>query len=374
MAVYGLYVHVPFCRKKCVYCDFASIPIDEKLVGPYIRAVAGELEQFPGKLRPRTVFFGGGTPTMLGEDAFQELLRIVKERIDPAAVREWSIEANPATLSEKKIDIAKRAGVNRFSLGVQSLDDRMLRFLGRTHSADDAIEAYALLRGKGITNISVDLMFGVPGTTPPAFRAVLEAIVLMKPEHVSTYGLTYEAGTPLDDARRSGRIKPASEDDELAMYLAAVETLGSAGLKRYEVSNFAKKGFECRHNIAYWENHETLGVGPSAASYIRGVRRSNVRDAGEYIGRINEGRPATGAVEELRGRRKAGEVLYLALRMTSGITEKRFHKLTGRSLRGTFGGEIKRLSSLGVVEYEKDRLRLTDKGFPLADTVLMEFL
>ena len=374
MSVYGLYIHVPFCISKCRYCDFASVPLQQALVKPYIRAVARELDSFPGKLRPKTVYFGGGTPTILQPEDFEKLFSVVRERIDPAKVVEWTIEANPGTLTASKIRTALDAGVNRFSLGVQSLDDRILRFLGRTHTARDALRAIERFRNAGVKNISADLIHGVPGTDLADYIEGLHSLVKTGVPHISAYGLTYEPGTPLYEDVHMGRLEPLGEEDELFMYLATVTGLSALGYMRYEVSSFAKKGFESKHNVAYWENRETLGAGPSAASYVDGVRRSNVRDVEKYISRISECGTAVEIEEKLKGRRKAGEILYLALRTARGITEKRFQKVTGMKLTASFGKEIKKMSGLGLVEFKRGRLRLTEKGFTVADGVVMEFL
>lgn len=374
MPVKGLYVHVPFCPGKCPYCDFASVPVRETLLDGYLDALEIEANRFGSGLRPLTVYLGGGTPTVLDETRLNKLLEIIKTSIDASELEEWTIEANPATLSPGKIDAAMKGGVNRFSLGVQSLSDEALQTLGRRHDAKGAMGAYEMLRERGARNVSVDVIYAVPGTNMENHSETLERIIDLDPEHVSVYGLTWEEGTPYLERRKAGALKPVPEDAELQMYLETVRALENAGLMRYEVSSFARPGFESRHNKLYWSNAETLGLGPSAASFVSGERRKNVSDVGEYITRLLDEKDAVESRETLSGRAAAGEALYLSLRMVAGITDEEFRERTGMDLFESFEKEIERNVRLGLLDYSCGRLRLTDKGFTLADSVFTDFL
>jgi oxygen-independent coproporphyrinogen-3 oxidase len=381
MTAGGLYVHVPFCLKKCAYCDFYSIRKKSAYVRLYLDALRKELHQsvrnlhkFGERFAPRTIYIGGGTPTAIEEREFAELFDIIKSAVDLKNVKEWTTEANPGTITPEKIRIALDAGVNRFSLGVQSLDDRALKFLSRIHTAREALSAYEMLRECGVKNISVDLILAAPAEPARKLRKNLKRIAALRPEHLSAYLLTYEEGTPLAVALNRGKFVSLDVDAELECMDAAAEELAAAGYKRYEISNYARPGYECRHNIAYWESREYLGAGPAAASYIRGTRRTNIPDVLEWAERINARKSAAMCREKLTGRKKAGEVLYLALRMMRGITDAEFRERTGMDLKKTFGSEIERLEKFGAVEYLRGALKLTPAGIPVSNSVFMEFL
>ncbi|HBJ18294.1 MAG TPA: coproporphyrinogen III oxidase, partial [Clostridiales bacterium] len=279
----GLYVHIPFCKKKCNYCDFCSFAgLDAAARAGYLRALAEEISSYGGEEHPPvdTVFLGGGTPSLLTPVEITDLFAALRKtfRILPDA--EITAEANPGTLDREKVDAFRRAGVNRLSIGLQSVHESELRTLGRIHSYGEFLDAYRLAKAGGIENIGVDLMYAFPGQTPASFHETLDAVTALAPSHISAYGLIVEDGTPFGE-RRETLILP-DEDEELAMYDDACRTLAAAGYRHYEVSNYALPGRECRHNLRYWHEEEYIGFGVAAHSYYRGVRFANSRDLSAY--------------------------------------------------------------------------------------------
>ncbi|HOW97161.1 MAG TPA: radical SAM family heme chaperone HemW [Kiritimatiellia bacterium] len=265
----GLYIHVPFCARKCAYCDFYSVPLNAAAAEEYLRALDRECGGLPDGFAPETVFIGGGTPTVLPPAELARLLDLLARRVNLGRVTEWTCEANPVTLDAEKIRILRGAGVNRVSLGVQSFDDGVLKFLGRLHTAREAVEAFRLLRAEGFDNIGLDLMCAVPGG---AIERDLERALALGPEHLSVYGLTFEDGTPLARRRDAGEVAELDEDEQLRQFRVVRETLKGAGFHHYEISNYARPGRECRHNLLYWGPGEYLGLGPAAHSHWGGQR------------------------------------------------------------------------------------------------------
>lgn len=355
-----LYVHVPFCVEKCEYCAFYSHPGNADQMTAYVDAVLAELEPFRDQLSPVTIFFGGGTPTLLPVPLLQRLLL-------PATPAEWTVEANPATVTREKADALRAGGVNRISLGVQSFDDAILRRLGRIHTAPEAVATYELLRTAGFDNLNLDLMFGLPGQTDAQWRDTLQRALDLRPEHISAYSLTQE-----HDSDFWGGFQP-DPDQQLAMYELTMAMLGDAGYRQYEVSNFARPGRECRHNIAYWEGKDYLGLGPSACSTIGPHRWQNVADTGQYIeallpvGRaVSARRSAVSFEETLTDEVKRGERVAFGLRMNDGVP--------GALVRGRWDAEIAELIAEELAQWQGDRLRLTRRGLLFADEVAARFV
>ncbi|MCX7885841.1 MAG: radical SAM family heme chaperone HemW [Verrucomicrobiae bacterium] len=327
-------MHFPFCLAKCHYCAFYSRQGTENEMADYVATLCRDLDNAP-PLRLQTLYIGGGTPSILPLPLWQQLLDKL-----PRPAREWTIECNPATVEAEKAALWRAAGVNRLSLGVQSFDDKLLALLGRVHNAAQAVETFRLLRDAGFDNINLDLMFGLPGQTTLQWRDTLERALALAPEHISAYSLTLEEGTKF-----WGRVE-LDEELQWAMYEQLIETLTAAGYHHYEISNFAKPGHECQHNLAYWRGEDYLGLGPSAVSTV-GLRRWTVGGEEEHL------------TEEI----KRAERIAFGLRMLDGIPA---HYVNGY--------DISRLLADGLVERHNRRLRLTRRGLRYADTVAAEFV
>lgn len=382
----GLYVHVPFCVRKCVYCDFYSLATakgsiarrvnaDEQPDQPaFLEAIGRELALLPDDFKPDTVFIGGGTPTELSERDLSCLLNLLWERVDLSDVTEWTCESNPGTLTGSKVERLLEAGVNRFSLGVQSFDPDALEFLGRIHSADDARAGFRLLRELGVANINLDLIYGIPGSSIDVVRRDLDALIELAPDHTACYCLIFEDGTPLAELRRKGFVKEVDDDTELEQYTLVRATLDAAGYRQYEISNFARPGYECRHNLLYWGGGEYIGVGPSAHSHWRGERFGNIRDLDAYVKRMQEGRDIRAFCEKLDPEAKARETLVMALRRIDGIGAEEFCAATGFDFRVLCADTLPWLEREGLVEIRESRLRLTERGLFVSDAVFAELV
>lgn len=341
----------------------------------YIQALGKELEGTRAiQDRFQTVYIGGGTPTALDEAQLERLLTLVKDVTGTNPPREYTIEANPGTLSPGKVRLMKAGGIDRVSLGVQSFSERGLELLGRIHSPVEAEEGFYALREAGFSNINLDLIFGWPGQTLEEWGQDLQKVLRLGPEHVSAYCLTIERGTPISKDVRTGRLTGSDEDLQHKMFKKALASFTRAGYKHYEISNFALKGRECLHNINYWNNGPYLGLGAGAFSYVNGRRYSNVKDVQKYIEKITSGKRAISFAETLPSRRRAAETLVMALRMRSGIAEGEFHRRTGYSLAGLYGPSIEKFRRLGLLSLTGGRLRLTQKGLFLANQVMVEFV
>jgi oxygen-independent coproporphyrinogen-3 oxidase len=287
---------------------------------------------------------------------------------------EWTVEANPGTVNREKLALLVNAGVNRLSLGVQSFDDDLLSFLGRIHTAREAEEAWDMARAAGFYNLNLDLIYAIPGQALSTWRRTLKRALSLRPEHLSAYSLTIEPGTEFGRRAQAGSLTPVAEELDLSMYRAAQELLGEAGLKQYEISNFARSGFECRHNLVYWCNEPYLGLGPAATSYLRGVRRTNRENVGEYVRALAEGEDPAAVREIATSSLAMAETVILGLRLISGITWERFANRFGCDLRDVFAERIRRLTGAGLLEADERGLRLTSRGLPVANRVFQEFL
>ncbi len=369
----SLYIHVPFCLSKCAYCDFNSIVYAHDLAGRYIAALEREMTLRGEGLVPETIYIGGGTPTCLPPEQLRKLLAGVRRHFDTDAADEFTVEANPATVDEAKARVLLDAGVNRISIGAQSFHATLLKTLGRIHSTDDTDKTYELLRKEGFRNISLDLILAVPGETPGMWREDLRRACDMNPEHISTYCLTYEPDTPMGRGVREGRVTPLPEDLEAEMYLQAVEVLPARGYAQYEISNFARPGRECAHNIAYWLNGNSLGIGAGSFTYMNGKRSSNVGDVAKYIALLEEGLP-TVFREELEPEAAAREAAVLGLRMRAGLERNDFLKRTGFELDALFNDEVRRLIADGFLEDDGATLRVSRRGLPVTDSLLVHFI
>lgn len=370
----ALYVHIPFCAKKCRYCDFNSIVSESGTVDRYLDALDKELHTLKSQYLFDTIYIGGGTPSLLNEHQLETLLTSVLRYIPSSGIKEYTVEANPGSLTQGKIRLLQEYSVNRISLGVQSFQERQLKFLGRIHSGNEARTSFALLRNAGFKNITIDLIFGCPDQSLRDWKEDLETVVELNPEHVSAYSLTYEDETPLKRDLQNGVIRKIEEGIELEMYKAAIGYFTQNGYHHYEISNFAKGGYECFHNCSYWENMSYVGVGAGAYSFIDGVRTSNEKDVFAYCNGIHGKRNAPSFCERLPLDHFASETIIMSLRLRRGISNSDFFERFGYKIEDRFRDTMDKLIKDGFISYENERLRLTDKGLFVADTVMSEFL
>jgi oxygen-independent coproporphyrinogen-3 oxidase len=367
------YIHVPFCAHRCGYCDFTLVAGKDHLSTDYLRALERELD---GLERPRevdTLFFGGGTPTHLRLEQVRSLCALARAWFTLADGYEFSVEANPADLTDETISVLAESGVNRVSLGVQSFEAPLLQLLERDHREHDILGAVERLRRR-IDNVALDLIFGVPGQSLDLWRETLERAVRLEPRHVSTYGLTYEKGTAFWTRRARGDLVPVADELERAMYGLAMDVLPAHGYRQYELSNFARPGSECRHNETYWQGLPYFGLGPGAASYMDGTRRTRHRSVTTWLQRVLTGRSGVQDTETLSPEHRAREAIMLGLRRMAGIERALFRARFGVDLEALAGPEIRRLVSAGLLEDFGDGIRLSLEGRYMADSVIVEFL
>ncbi|NLF29596.1 MAG: radical SAM family heme chaperone HemW, partial [Planctomycetes bacterium] len=345
----ALYVHVPVCRRRCAYCDFFSLVADADLAAGIADGLVAELHLRAGALAgpARTAFVGGGTPTALAPQDLQRVLAAVADHT--AAGAEFTVEANPTTLTDQMLAILARAGVNRLSVGVQSFDDRELAVLGRTHSAAQAREALNRAAAAGFSNLSLDLIYGTPGQSLASWAASLAEAVASPATHISFYNLSYPDATPLARAVDEGRLTAMDEDLQRDCYELAIDALAAAGFEHYEISNAAKGGQRCLHNLTYWHNRSYLGIGPSAASCLDGRRSTNVADVEVYLRHIRQGDVPEAAAERLTGAARAAETLMLALRLTEGVGRADFRRRFGLDPLDAFSATFDRYRRAGLL-------------------------
>ena len=380
MEVEALYVHVPFCFHKCHYCDFYSITRQTParmghFVDLVLREADGWTEQAQGpRCRPRTIFCGGGTPTLLPVEEMRRLIVGLRERFDFSQVDEFTVEANPATLSDEFAAMLRDVGVDRLSFGAQSFDREELKALERHHDPDDVPRSVAIARAAGFTRLNVDLIYAIPGQTLESWAASLERAIKLDTPHVSCYGLTYEPNTPIAVKKRLGTMIPAEESLELDMMRHARTRLAAVGRPAYEISNYATAGEECRHNLVYWTGGNYIGLGPSAASHVAGWRWKNRPHLGEWENAMESARLPAIDVEQLTPAQRAGELAMLMLRLTDGLNLAAFADRTGCDARQMFARQIDQLAPTGLITVDDHAIRLTDRGLGVADAVAAEFL
>jgi oxygen-independent coproporphyrinogen-3 oxidase len=370
----GLYLHWPFCETKCGYCDFYSVPVAGLNVDPVLDAVTRELHLRLSRpdFSIRTIFLGGGTPTTLDATPLATLIHAITRETAGQSVEEFTIEANPATVDANKAAILADSGVTRVSLGAQSFNAAELAILERIHCADDIPRAVATIRGGGIDNINLDLIFGVPGQTRESWRTSLKRAIELEPAHLACYGLTYEPGTSLTKRYRQGLVRPCDEDLEADLFLETIDTLEAFGYEQYEISNFARPDRQCRHNLIYWRNEPFIGVGPSAAGYIGDRRYKNVANHAEYVTRVERDGQAVADEETVTASMAAMEALMMQLRLREGLDVARVRARTGYDIADACAGAIERLSRQGLVACAEGRLRLTRQGMLVGDAVIAE--
>lgn len=370
----SVYIHVPFCKHRCGYCDFTLVAQRDDLINAYLESLAIELRRVEQPIELDTLFFGGGTPTHLPPAELRRLFALVLKRYTLADGFELSVEANPANLGDETVRVLADVGVNRVSLGAQSFDAEALRLLERDHTPDDIAVAVERLRRCGIENISLDLIFGVPGQGLADWRETLRRAIALQPTHVSAYGLTFEKGTSFWSRREKGLLSQSDEELEREMYCLAMDELPAAGFAQYELSNYAHAGFECRHNAMYWSGQPFEAFGPGAARLIDGVRSTNHRSVFTWIKRLKSGESPIGETDRLTPEGRAREAIFVGLRRTAGIDRVTYRKLTGHSIDELAGEVIARQVELGFLADTGTHVRLTREGRFVADSVIAEFL
>lgn len=375
----GLYIHVPFCVRKCRYCDFISYPYSGEAAGIYLDALFKEIELYGGALTERektlaSIFIGGGTPTCLPVEKLTLMLEKVRQHFHCLPACEITVEANPGTVDRRYLTRLRASGVNRLSLGAQAFQDRTLSVLGRVHTAAAAAGAVHAAREAGFANLNLDLIFGVPGQTAADWSDSLRQAVDLGPEHVAVYGLQLESGTPLEQAVSRGWLKPCPESLELDMYRSAIDYLTRHGYVHYEISNFARPGRESVHNLNYWLNRSYLGFGPAAHAYLRGERLANEPSLEAYAGCLARGAWPVAAREAGTEQTEMAETMFLGLRLLQGVALDAFQRRFGRRAEDIYRAEIAYLREAGLVEVADGHLRLTEKGLPLGNEVFKEFV
>ncbi|MDD5584543.1 MAG: radical SAM family heme chaperone HemW [Candidatus Omnitrophica bacterium] len=371
----SLYIHIPFCRKKCLYCDFCSVSLNDALAAQYVEVLCRQIRALRGSFY--TAYIGGGTPTVLPIKHLERLLSALKKNVHFAS--EFTIEANPESLDPEKLKLFLRSGVNRISIGVQSFNDRHLAKLGRIHTGTEARQAVLLSRKAGFKNISLDLIFGLPDQTLAQWENDLKEAVALPVTHISLYSLTYEKGTPLFKKLKNRQIVPLAEDRAVRMYDGALAYLSKNGFIRYEISNFSKKGYSCKHNLNYWENNPYVGLGAGAVSYLNGTRERNISDVKKYIVRVASGKALVVFKEKLSPLQSAQETAAIKIRTARGIDFTWFKKRTGFSFVDIEKDGVAQSLKDRFIEYVKTKtkisgIRLTKKGFLFCDSVSASFL
>ncbi len=366
----SVYVHVPFCRSKCRYCGFFSEPVAGHNVDSLIDALISEMDRYELGGRAKTAYIGGGSPSCLGDET---LLRLVGTVVDRCDADEFTVEVNPGQVDERILHQLRKSGVNRLSIGAQSFNRDQLDFLGRTHSVADIGAAVKRAGAAGFENISIDLIFAIGGATIESWKYSLQSAIDLGVQHISAYSLTFEKQTPLYAARQAGEIAIVDEETDRAMYEMAIDELEGAGFEQYEISNFARAGFECIHNLRYWANDAFVGIGPGAASYYAGRRTMNIAHIERYVEGIRRGDCVYAEVETPTAIEAACETAVLNLRRIRGIDIEEFRIRTGHDAMKLFGEEIERNKRLGLLETDGQHLFLTRKALPIADSVLCDF-
>lgn len=392
----ALYIHIPFCIRKCLYCDFLSVPSSEQEKESYVQALLCEMDHWKAYIQPKyriqSIFIGGGTPTALPVELLEQICQKLSDTFmpdtDPKV--EFTIEANPGTLTREYANMFQRVGVNRVSLGLQSAQQKELKALGRIHTYQDFADSISLLLEQGITNINADLMADIPYQTLESYQDTLEKVCALPLTHISSYSLIIEPGTPFYEMEQKGKLVIAGEEEDRRMYEMTKDILKKHGYERYEISNYAKKGMECRHNITYWNMGEYLGLGLGASSYLGGFRFENEREFAIYNAirqKTKTGLQDTDLLEELvrsgyqeihkESKKDAmEEFMFLGLRMCRGVSKKEFYKRFGLSMQDVYQEALSRLFRQKLLAEDKnhDRIYLTDLGIDISNTVLAEFL
>jgi oxygen-independent coproporphyrinogen-3 oxidase len=373
----GLYIHVPFCKSKCFYCDFNSFAGKEEFIPSYFKALKAELEYYKNKLigfRIKTIFIGGGTPTLVEPQYLNEILVCCKQNLNVEEDAEITIESNPGTLSFDKLMSYKTMGINRISIGLQAWQKKLLSKLGRIHSLEEFLENYNLARKVGFKNINIDLIFGLPGQTLKDWEETLEKVLQLQPEHVSCYSLKIEEGTAFGKWVETGELEVVEDELDREMYYLAKEMFKNFHLTHYEISNFAKSGFECKHNLVYWKQDEYIGIGAGAHSFFMSRRYNNIYDIEKYISIDFSKEPPVEGVNIIEKQEAMSEFLILGLSLLDGISGSEFYNRFKVDLFDIYNEKINLLKNKNLIEIFGDKIKLTKLGLDLANQVFVEFV
>lgn len=384
----GIYIHIPFCKKKCEYCDFKSYVGKEELMEKYIKWLKYELKEvgegnkldYENNLDRlavvNTIYIGGGTPSIIDEIYISEILQVIKQNYTLADEVEITIEVNPGTVTEKKLETYRRSGINRLSIGLQETHNEVLKRIGRIHTYEDFLNTYNLARNVGFTNINVDLMLALPGQSVKDLEENVEKIISLKPEHISVYSLIIEEGTPFYNKLQKNELELPKDEVERKMYWSVKNNLENAGYVHYEISNFAKKGYESKHNLACWNQEEYIGFGVAAHSYTNNVRYSNVDRIEEYIKNFEENNESDNFIfhEKQTPSSKMKEFMMLGLRKIQGVAVQDFKNKFGTNPIFVYRKELEKLVNNELIEIDGDYIKLTNKGLDLANLVWEEFV
>ena len=367
----GLYVHIPFCVRKCLYCDFCSVAVDAVLRGRYVDALIAEIESYRGRINycVNSIFFGGGTPSILSAEEFVKIVASIRAVFDISENCEFTVEANPRTLTSAKLEAYKSCGVNRLSIGMQSIHEKELKKLGRIHTFEDFFVSFGMARAAGFSNINVDLMYGIPGQTLRSLKKTVNTLVALSPEHISCYGLIIEENTPFFEMKNE--LDLPGEEEEYRMYEYICDKLGEAGYSHYEISNYAKAGFECRHNLKYWHDEEYIGIGVSSHSYFEGRRFYNSNGFSEYFS-YDEAKYRQ-RENELSGIQK-DEYIMLRLRLSEGIVFRDYQLIFGESFTTGRENLLQSFVRAGYAVFDEHRFALTEKGFYLSNSIISQLI
>ena len=369
----SLYIHIPFCKQKCLYCDFPSYAGKESLMDEYINALSKEIIDKANKYKVKSIFIGGGTPSYLDESNMEKLLCAIN-KLSFCHDIEFTMECNPGTLNEEKLLIMKRNNVNRLSFGLQSTNNSLLKEIGRIHSFNEFKENYVLARKCGFENINVDLMFGLPNQSIDDWKQSLEDIVLLKPEHISAYSLIIEEGTCFYKLYETDKLNLPNENDERTMYSITKDILKEHGYHQYEISNYAQDGKECFHNKVYWKFGEYLGLGVSSSSFIDEKRIKNIDNIKEYIEKITKNEDVIQEIHVNDEKDDMEEFMFMGLRMIEGIDEEKFKKKFGKDVYDVYKEPIEKHVQEGLLICDLGKIRLTPKGIELSNYVMSDFI
>lgn len=370
---FGIYIHIPFCIKKCLYCDFLSFSGCENVFGDYTKALCSEIREFKAEISDRkvtSVFAGGGTPSLLPSKLMGDILDTLTDTFNVDNSAEITIEANPGTVTAVSLKDYRYMGINRISMGLQAWQNRLLKTVGRIHTSEKFVESYRLAREAGFKNINADIMFSLPGQTMTDIKETLENLTALEPEHISAYSLIVEDGTKLKRLCDRGVYALPDEDADREMSTYVTDFLTEKGYNRYEISNFSKNGFESRHNSLYWRTYEYKGFGLGAHSYINGERYHNICDMNRYL----KGDFAKEDTERLALNDKMSEFMFMGMRMTEGVSRTEFKRRFGCGMDSVFGDAIKKYVGLELIEDKRERICLTERGFDVSNIIFSEFL
>ena len=376
----GLYVHIPFCVKKCNYCDFLSAPADDATKKRYVDALCKEIEGYKALTKDyelATIYFGGGTPSILEVSFIEQVLSVIRKCFAVAVTAEITLEVNPGTVTKEKLLKYRELGINRLSIGVQSAKEKELALLGRIHSFEDAKNTVQWAGEAGFDNISMDLMSALPGQSLADYMENVEAVLSLNPEHISSYSLIIEEGTNFYELYAEGMEKESDlpeEETDRAMYAYTKQRLAEAGYERYEISNYAKPGFESKHNSSYWTGTEYIGVGLGASSLFTNARYHNETDLTTYIKEVEEGKDVRCEIERLVLEEQMEEFMILGLRRMRGVSREEFQKRFGRPIETVYGSVLQKLKKQGLLTAEGDRIALTELGIDVSNQVFVEFI